>query len=262
MTILKTVKKYGNSGGVYVPSSWIGGKVRVDLVDEPANPRKDVLERVSLEHVISVILYGSYTRKEMEIGSDIDILLVTDEDIKISIPPEINKRYDIQVKSLRALRNALIHDPVFYKAIKDDAVAIINHKILDDMRKETPPVSKIGERLKLIESSLSITKKIIEVDYTQAADLVYPIIMRFREVLILKYLLADIKYSTRSFRQEILDSGISAKEFSLLISIYRSARSGRKIPEYQISRDTITKLISLMEDVVQYVREKTLKKRN
>src|SRR3989338_5939633 len=119
-TIMKTVKKYGNSGGVYVPSSWIGGRVRVDLVDEPADPKKDILEKISLEHVISVILYGSYARNEMEKGSDIDILLITDGEIKISIPSEIKKKYDIQVKSLIALKNSMMNDPVFYKTIKDD----------------------------------------------------------------------------------------------------------------------------------------------
>ena len=107
-TVVKTVKKYGNSGGVYVPSSWIGGKVKLELIDEPADPKKDVLEKVPLEHVIGVILFGSYTRKEIEKGSDIDLLLITDEDIRIPIPPEIKKNYDIQVKSLRALKNALI----------------------------------------------------------------------------------------------------------------------------------------------------------
>lgn len=260
--VLKTVKKYGNSGGVYVPSSWVGGKVKVELIDEPADPRKDVLDKVPLEHVISAILYGSYARKEMEKESDIDMLIVTDEDIKISIPSEIKKKYDIQVKSLRALRNSMTHDPVFYKAIKDGAVAIINHKLLDDIIKEPPPVSKIEERLKLIESSLNVAKKIIELDYTQATDLIYPIIMRFREALILGYLLDDIKYSTHLFRQEILGSRISAKEFSLLMNTYRLIRNGRKIPEHEISIDTITKLISLLEDKIQYVRKKAHKKRD
>ena len=259
---MKTVKKYGNSGGVYVPSSWIGGKVKVDLVDEPANPKKDILEKISLEHVISVILYGSYVRKEMEKESDIDILLVTDEKIKISIPSEIKKKYDIQVKSLTVLKNAMMHDPVFYKTIKDDAVAIINQNLLDDIRKEPAPINKIEERLKIIESSLSISKEIIDVDHTQAGELVYPIIMRLREALILEYLLDAKKYSTRSLKREILRSGISEKECSLLISIYRSTRSGKKIPIYEISIDIITKLISILEEKIKYVREKTRKKRN
>lgn len=261
-TILKTVKKYGNSGGVYVPSSWIGGKVKVEMIDEPANPRKDVLENVPLEHVISAILYGSYARKEMERGSDIDILLVTDEDAKIFIPSEIKKKYDIQVKSLSELRNVLAHDPVFYKTIRDEAVAIINHNLLDDVRKNAPPAREIEKRLKIIESSLNITKKIIDLDYTHATDLVYPVVMRLREAMILEYLLDDIKYSTHSFRQEILGIGISVKEFSSLISIYRSEKSGRKFSGYEISMGTIIKLISFLESKINYVRKKAREKRN
>lgn len=260
-TIIKTVKKYGNSGGIYVPSSWVGGKAKVELLDEPANPRKDILEKIPLEHVISVILYGSYARKEMEKDSDIDILIITDEDIKMHIPSEIKERYDIQVKSLLALRNALIHDPVFYKLIKDEAVAIINHKILDDAKKESPPISEIEGRLKLIESSLEITKEIIELDPTQATGLIYPVVMRLREALILECLLDNAKYSTHSFKEDILKNGISKKEFFLLMKVYRSARKGKKVPG-EISKTTISKLIIFLEDRIRYVREKARKKRD
>ncbi|MDI6721783.1 MAG: nucleotidyltransferase domain-containing protein, partial [Candidatus Aenigmarchaeota archaeon] len=240
----------------------IGGKVKVELVDEPANPRKDVLEKVPLEHVISAILYGSYVRKETETGSDIDILLVTDEGAKIPIPPEIMEKYDIQVKSLREFRRAVAHDPVFYKAIKDEAVALINRKILDDMGKGAPPIGKIEQRLELIDSSLGIAEKIMETKHTQAAYLVYPLIMRLRETLILGYLLDDKKYSAAAFRKEVLHGHISSREFSALMSIYRLSRSGRKIPEHKISMDTIRKLVSLLEEKIRYVREKARKKRN
>src|SRR3989338_1378044 len=69
-TYTKVVKRYGNSGGVYVPREWVGGKVKIDLIDEPANP-KELLAKLPLEHVVSVIVYGSYVRKESAADSDI-----------------------------------------------------------------------------------------------------------------------------------------------------------------------------------------------
>jgi predicted nucleotidyltransferase len=262
ITVTKVVKKYGNSGGVYVPSSWIGGRVRVNLIDEPVNPVKDVLEKISMEHVISVILYGSYARNEVENGSDVDMLLVTDENKRLSIPTGIKNKYDIQVKTPHALRNAMAHDPVFYKSVMDDAVAIINHKFLEDIRKETSPSKiRIEERLKLIESSLAITKKIVEMDYTQAKELIYPVFMRLKEIIILEYIIDNRKYSTHAFRQEILKN-ISSKEFLMVIDTYRSVRNGRKIPKSEISIETIMKLISFLEEKVHYVRKRARKKRD
>src|SRR3989344_1645833 len=103
--IIKVVKKYGNSGGVYVPSSWVGGTVKAELIGEPFNP-KTALNKIELEHIISAILYGSYARKEISEGSDIDMLLIADDDAEISIPFELKKKYDIQVKTADEARNA------------------------------------------------------------------------------------------------------------------------------------------------------------
>ena len=242
-----------------MPSKWIGGRVQVELVDEPANPKKDVLERVPLEHVVSVIVYGSYARKEMAEESDIDVLLVTDKNVNIPIPSEIRNKYDIQVKSVRDLRNAVAHDPVFYKTLQDDAVAIINHALLDEVRRIKPPMNKIQERLKAVESSIGIIKSILGLDYTHIEDLVYPAIMRLKETMILEYLLDDKKYSTHSLKQEILKSGISTKEFSALMNIYRSVRNGKKKPAYRIQGGTLLALVSLLEDKIQHVRKKTRK---
>ncbi len=260
-SIVKTVKKYGNSGGVYLPNSWVGGKVRVELVEEAADPKKDVLSKIPLEHVVSAILYGSYARQEALEGSDIDLLLVTDEDARIDIPPEIKNKYDTQVMSISALRNAIAHDPIFYNVIKNEAVAIINHKFLDDIRKEPPKLTGIGSRLEFIESSLNITNNMMEAGI-ETTDLVYPLMMRLKEIVLLEYFLADKKYSTQSFKKEVISHDVSPKEFHSLMAVYRATRDGKKVPKYQISGDVIVKLISLLEMKIQHVRQKARKKRH
>ncbi|MBI2075820.1 MAG: nucleotidyltransferase domain-containing protein [Candidatus Aenigmarchaeota archaeon] len=259
-SVVKAVKRYGNSGGVYVPSKWIGGKVKVELIEEPLDPRH-VLARIPLEHVISAILYGSYARKESLEGSDMDILLVVDDDSKISIAPELKQKYDIQIKSLRNLRNALVHDPVFYKIIKDEAVAILNHQFLDSLKKEAPKTIDIKKRIELAESSLNITKEILKIG-GDIANLVYPLIMRLKEILLIEYFLEDKKYSTKALKHEILDCGITSKEFSLLMDIYRTSRNGKRIPKTLLSTDTITKITLLLENKIQYVKQKAREKRD
>ena len=254
--IVKTVKRYGNSGGVYVPSRWVGGKVRVELIDEPLDPR-DILAKIPLEHVISVILYGSHARKELLEGSDVDILLIVDDDSKMSIPAEIKQKYDIQIKSISDLRSALMHDPIFYKIIKDEAVAILNHQFLDSLKVEKPKMTDVIKRVELIESSLNITKEMLKID--ENASLVYPLVMRLKEILLIEYFLADKKYSTKALMQD-LGSRITPKEFSALMNVYRAIRDNKKAPKYMLSTDAIIKLISFMEEKILHVKKASEKR--
>ncbi len=257
--IVKAVKRYGNSGGVYVPNHWIGGKVRIELVEEPLNPQ-DVVAKIPLEHVISVILYGSYARGEASEGSDIDILLIVDDDYKMDIPAEIMQKYDIQVKCLRDMRNALVHDPVFYKMIKDEAVALVNHQFLDSLKEEVPKMADIEKRIEMIESSLDITKEILKIDAN--ADVAYPIVMRLKEILLIECLLSGKKYSTKALKQEILGCGITTPEFSALMDSYRASRANKRAAKCTLQTGTIAKLISLLEEKMQHVRKKAREKRN
>ncbi len=256
-TIVKTVKKYGNSGGIYLPNSWIGGKVKVEMMEEPINP-KEILNKIDLKHVISLILYGSYARKETSSGSDMDIILVTDEDADTYVPGELMQRYDIQVKTAEQARNAMVHDPLFHKAIIDESAALINHQFLESLRKETLKPDGISSRIGLAESSLKITSEIF--DAGGLAETIYPLVMRLKEMLILECLIENKKYSTKVLRKEILNCGISPKEFLDIMDIYRSTRDSKKPRSYFLSEEMVKKMISLLEAKVKYVRQKTLKK--
>lgn len=101
--LTKAVKKYGNSGGVYLPSAWIGGEVEVRLLRRPVNPEADIPHALSgsMKHVVSVLLYGSHARGEHEEGSDVDVLVVTDGNVKekgMRLPEKLGGgRYDVTV---------------------------------------------------------------------------------------------------------------------------------------------------------------------
>ena len=253
----KVVKKYGNSGGVYVPSSWIGGKVKVELIDEPVSP-KDVLNKINLEHVASVVLCGSYARNEIEEGSDIDIILITDEDAQVDVPDELKQKCDIQSKTMEEARSAMMHDPVFHKLIMDESVALINHRFLDTLKKEKLRPGGITTRTGLAESSIGIIKELFE---SGSDEMIYPVVMRLKEMLILEYLLTNKKYSTAALKNEILRCGISKKEFFDAMNIYRAARNNKKPEKYRLSKETSGKLISLLESKIRHVK-KEAEKRN
>ncbi|MBI2971621.1 MAG: nucleotidyltransferase domain-containing protein [Candidatus Aenigmarchaeota archaeon] len=259
MPIMKTVKKYGNSGGVYVPKDWIGGRVRIELLEEPKDPVKDVVSKMPLEHIISGILYGSAARKELSDESDIDILLVSDGDVEIKVPAELKKKYDIQVKTIEDVRNALVHDPIFYKMINDEAVAFINHQFLSTLKMGKAEFYGVEKRVELIESSLNITKELLKAS-DNVTNIVYPLVMHSKEILLIEYFLTNKKYSTKSLKKEMLSEGITMKEFSVIMNAYRAGRDGERIPAHSLAKDTIMKLVSFLEGKIAYVTKKRAKK--
>ena len=103
--LTKIVKKYGNSGGVYLPSSWIGSEIEVSLIRRPQNPGRDLTLALAgeMKHIVSILVYGSYARDEQENESDIDVIIVRDNHSKeIKIPHELKKmNYDIRLMTVR-----------------------------------------------------------------------------------------------------------------------------------------------------------------
>jgi len=257
----KVVKKYGNSGGVYLPADWVGGKVNIELVEQPPDPKKELLNSLPLENVVSLILYGSYVRKEITEGSDIDVILVTAKDIKINVPQEIRKRYDIQVRSVKSLRHALMHDPVFYKVIKDESMALINSTLLDEFRQIKPKMDGIHTRLDFMGSSIKIMKDMIAA-HADSETLVYPVILRLKEILFMECFFANKKYTTGLLRRTILGRGITSRDFQMLMTIYRASRDGKKFPGHKISNYPIEELIKFLEEKMHHVKQKTLEKGN
>ena len=260
MTITKVVKKYGNSGGVYLPVDWIGGKVKIELVEQPIDPKKDLLENLPLEHIVSVILYGSYARDEITDGSDMDVIIVTDG-TAIKIPQQIRERYDIQVKDVANLKNLVEHDPIVYKVVKDESFALFNHKFLEELKQINPTASRSTKfRLDMAESSMNIVKGFMA-EGADPIDLVYPLILRLKEALFIECFLTNKQYTTALLKKEITNHGISAQNFVTLINIYRTVRDNKR-QKQNISIDVVEKLVSLLEAKLSYVKQKTLTKRH
>jgi hypothetical protein len=139
----------------------------------------------------------------------------------------------------------------------DESVALINHGFLDSLKKEKLKPAGLIKRVKLAESSLAITKGIFEAGIN---EIVYPLVMRLKEILILEYLLSNKKYSTAALRNEILSCGLTEKEFSDITNIYRASRNNKRPEKYTLPREKLEKLISLLEMKIKHVRQKAVEK--
>src|SRR3989344_7708409 len=112
--LVKTVVRSGNGGAVWVPKNWLGQEVIVIL---PQKPKLDVKERIIrllepyLKDIISVFIYGSYARHEETKDSDIDVMVITENPVKISIK---EPKLEITVFELEKFKKIIEKYPVMY----------------------------------------------------------------------------------------------------------------------------------------------------
>jgi len=267
--VTKVVKKYGNSGGVYLPSSWIGGRVEIGLVSSPPKPEKDLTLALAgrMEHIVSILVYGSYARGEQAGDSDIDVIVVTDNHAKGMRVPEGLKgmNYDVRIMAADEIRRMAGRDILLGKSL-ESAKAILNDSFLDEL-KSIKPKGGLRERIGLAKSSLAIMKSIFEAGGgtadrrrqetpSSSVELVYPLIMRIKEMLLMECALEGRKYSLKLLEDRIRAKGISESDYRKLMAYYRAVRDGKKPGKLQLGGHTIEKLLGLLEEMTDNAEKK------
>lgn len=257
MKLIKSVKRYGNSGGVYLPSSWIGGQVEVRLVSRPPAPERDIPEALGpmMKHVIAAFAFGSYARKENTKNSDIDIILVADKHLeeKEARSAMRPRNYDVQVFMKEQIENAARKDPLFRKSL-EEAVPIINADMLERLKALRPEAGSLRERIDFAESSLRIVKQIVHAG-GDPSDLIYPLVMRVKEMLMIRCVHEDKPYSIGLLEQSLRSKGISRSEYSRIIRAYRSKRDNIKGKRFKLGQGTISRLVGLLEELIADARK-------
>jgi predicted nucleotidyltransferase len=260
--VTKLVKRYGNSGGVYLPSSWIGGRVEVSLVNRPPNPEKDLPLALagSMEHIVSILLYGSYAAGEPGPGSDIDVIVVTDNHIKgMGVPEGLGgMNYDIRIMRADEIRRLAGRDILLSKSL-EAAKAVLNGSFLEELRSIKPKGSPM-ERISLAKSSLNIIKGLFEPGGDNT-ELAYPLMMRIKEMLLMECALSGRKYSLSLLEGRILARGISQSEYGKLMAYYRAVRAGSKPVKPGPGSSTLEKLLGLLEEMVRNAEKKQAAKK-
>jgi predicted nucleotidyltransferase len=245
----RMVKKYGNSGGVYLPSSWVGGRVEVKLLSRPARPGIDLPMALgeSMRHVVSMLVYGSWARGEQEEGSDIDVLVVTDGHLKgLKMPAGLEWMcYDVTTMSAAEAKNAAGKDALFRKSL-EDAKAVFNDSFLEELK--SVKVGKVpAGRIALARSSLGIIKSSLAAG--AAEGLAYPIMMRLKEMLLVKCVRENRRYSLGMLEAAMLKAGLSGNEYRAILQDYRDERAG-KGPRGRAGKAALEKAAKLLEKLV------------
>ncbi len=122
--------KVGNSSGVLLPKYLLGADVRVVVMSNPRNIKKDamlILEPV-LENILGVYLISAEKNK-------VEILAIS-----INLNKHIEKKnYEIDIVPIGLIRKSMKEKSKTRENIRK-AKVIMNSRLLDDLKKELPNV--------------------------------------------------------------------------------------------------------------------------
>jgi len=199
--IVRVARKVGTSAGIILPIKLLGATVKVSVLEEPVNPLVDsmrILERHKLSSdVLSVVLVGSYARGENEVGSDVDVLIVSGES---NVVIE-EGRYSIVVVSRDRLEREIGRD-VVYCSMVYEGVALVNGRLLDELKKVGIADEVLKKFVRETRVALRKAKKMIRIDKKlgnkKTGDSVaYSLVLRMRSLMILEKIRNGGKFRKR-----------------------------------------------------------------
>ena len=248
--ILKTVVRSGNGGAVWVPKSWLGEKVIVILPKKSELPlREKIIHLLEpyLKDIICVAIYGSYSRDEQTKNSDVDVLVLTNRNIKIDIK---NDHLDIITFSVDKCEIAIEKNPFYYQIVQE-AEALLNSHVLEKLKKIEIKKESLKNYLKETQDHIRSNKELIELDkldseYVKSYSVIYSSILRLRGLFVIECILNKDSFSNKKFKKKLINLGLSEKEFKDSYSLYQIMRNNDKT-KIEIKILTAEKLLNISE---------------
>lgn len=201
-TIVKQAREVGTSAGVLLPRSWLNKRVVVTLFspskEEMAKDILDILVKMNLnEEVKGIYLFGSYARGDYDSDSDIDVLAITEKTNKLIDQGS----YEITLISEQNFSKNLLFS-LYYLTIIKEAKTIINKELLVKYLSKRWKF-KIKNLLTEIERIIEINRDVAEICLQNRKNvpdgIVYSIVLRLRELYLLKCLISNKIYSKKDF---------------------------------------------------------------
>ena len=252
--ITKIVQRFGNSGHIVLPKEYVGKRIK--LVAEPKtfeDVKSEILEILKpyFEYILGVYLYGSYSRNEQTISSDIDILIITNSKLKIITRGD---DYCIVSISIQELESILRTNAVLILPIIKEAKTIINPDLLNDYKGYKFTKSNTKSFIEISKNVFELNKKGLELNF-ELGSLVYSLMLRIRGFLMIKLILNDKLYS-KSFLFDFLeDNGFSNDKIEELYKIYGSERNNIKVRKSNvITKEDISNLIIISKELLGEIK--------
>ncbi len=244
--IIKPVIRLGNSAGVILPREWLNGQARVVLVKAPSNINKEVFEILDsvLESVLGIYLVGSYARGEEKEDSDIDVLVITSD-----INSKIKKgKYDIILISKKNLESELDNNILPLLPMLKEAKPITNKDLIREYQSTSLSHKNLKWHFETTKTALNVIKEAVELAKERkekiSANIVYSLILRLRQVLIVSSLIANRKATNEELKRII-------KKLTGSLESYKAY----KLAKEKINNNKILNTESA-ENILSFIKEK------
>jgi len=250
----KIVQRFGNSSHIVLPKEYIGKKVKFLVEPKTFDTIKsDILEILKpyLENILGVYLYGSYARNEQSIYSDVDILVITNNKLKI-----MNKTDDYSIVSvtLGEINEILKKNAILVLPIIKEARTIINPILLEKYKGYGFTKKNTKVFIDESEKILKLNKNGLKLDF-ETGSLVYSLILRLRGLLMIKVILNNELYSKRTLFFYLENNVILKNKILELYRIYSNERDSIKIRKSdKIAKKDIEKLLGITESLLYEVK--------
>lgn len=247
-TIIKQAREVGTSAGVLLPRKWLNKQVVVTLfLPNKVEIVKDILdvlfEKNLNEEIKGIYLFGSYARGDYDMTSDIDILVITKGISKFIA----YKNYEIFLCSEESISKNFLSS-LYYASILNEIKPLINKEISEKYTKNKKtfnPKKTLGE----IEGVLKINSDFVNFcgEYSEKIPdgVVYSVVLRLRELYLIKCLVLKKPYSKADFFKIC-----GEKNYSAYIRIKREEKEIN-----DTSPEEIKNLIDLSEKWLKGLKE-------
>ncbi len=255
MELIKNVSGWGNSAGVLLPKEWKGKEVKIILIDRSSEIKKEVFDMLSdyLEDILGIYLTGSYARGEQEVGSDTDIIAISNKTKK----EIVSGKYHVSIATLNGIKNTIKAHPELILPRLNEAKTILNESLLEELKKNKLGKKSFKNFVEDTKRVIRINKGFLELDkekseYVISKRTVYSAVLRLRGFLLIKSLLEKKKYSKKLFEKLLLET-LNEDEFERVYSVYKSIRDDEKTKE-KVRIETVEKLLEFLKKQLEYFK--------
>ena len=248
MKLVKKTREVGTSAGVLLPRSWLNKEVVVTLL----HPSKEkiltniiqyLIDNKLSEDIKGIYLYGSHARNEAQPESDIDVLVITQKTNKLIK----QNNYEILIVSEENFAKNLSQS-LAYLSFLQEAQALLNKELLNQYKQKNIKVN-LGKQIKEIKSIMKINEEAINTckNYNRKIPMgiVYSIILRLRELYLIKCLKSKKEYSNKDFLNFITE-----KVYSIYLKVKRNEKNQKST-----TPDELINLISLSKKWLKEVKD-------
>jgi len=243
--IVKQTREVGTSAGVLLPRSWLNKQVVVTLF-EPSKEKiaQDIVECIFAhnlnEEVKGIYLFGSYSRRDFDFNSDIDILIITQNTSKL-----INyNNYEILLISESSFAKNLPNNLNYLSILKEIKV-IFNKELIEKYKLKKCKINA-KKFLSEIDRIFKINKDAIrtceENNMNIPDGIVYSVVLRLRELYLIKCLFSKKIYYKKDFLELV-----GNKVYSAYLRIKRN--------EKELNNLSPNELISIIDLSEKWLKE-------